>query len=83
MENASDSECIAAQCSDSTVSEVILVEATEEGSAGRKAVAEAAALAGSSQAEGPREADLVSDSRNRDCGGNVATAVSPSGAGPV
>lgn len=53
LENARDSECIAAQCSDSTVSEVTLEEETEEGSGGGKAVAEAAALAGGSQAEGP------------------------------
>ncbi|CAO2599522.1 hypothetical protein LEMLEM_LOCUS9896 [Lemmus lemmus] len=53
LENASNSELVAAQCSDSTVSEVTLVEATEEGPGGGKAVAEAAALAGGSQAEGP------------------------------
>lgn len=53
LKNARDSECIAAQCSDSTVSEVTLEEETEEGSGGGKAVAEAEALAGGSQAEGP------------------------------
>lgn len=56
--NASDSERVVAPCADSTVREVTLVEETEEGPGGGKSVAEAAALAGSSQVL--VETDLVS-----------------------